>query len=135
MADPALLRPGKEWVGGGWRDREPPPVPGHLLRRAPPAAAPPPPLPPAKRPVGRPRSTQHAQQAQRDQSPNENKEGEGVLVRRSQRERQERVVMVRAAAGCDIGRQGWMGWRLGGLGRPRLGWGLVAACCSLLHGL
>ena len=118
-SDPATLRPGKEWVGGAWREREPLPLPASVLRQQPvqPAQQQAPVLErkgKGKKKKGKGKTAAGRPDVQRERSLKENSDGEGggaaaqggrggsrtgqsaqpVLVRRSQRERQERVILV-----------------------------------------
>ncbi|PRW60864.1 SNF2 super family [Chlorella sorokiniana] len=97
--DPTCLRPGRIWVAGRWHTRPlPPSLPKGLLRK--PAVA------VQQKPKQQQAQQQQAQQAQQQAQPkkqaqaqraashDENDESATVLVRRSARERESRIVMV-----------------------------------------
>jgi hypothetical protein len=109
VSDPQLLRPGKLWAAGGWHPRLLPPLPGNLVRRPPPAARQPParqqaaaapkPQPDAAAKRAGPAKPSAAAAAKQNPKvkaePVENDDKETVLVRRSARERQSRLTLVR----------------------------------------
>lgn len=114
--DPALLRPGKEWIGGAWRDRPGEPIPIRYVRAAEqarlanqdeqlPAAEPAPVSKPAAKAAPKPAGRQQQRQLKENSQEAANASGGeaakaaagggAVMVRRSQRDRRERVIMVR----------------------------------------
>ena len=144
VSNPAHLRPGKEWIGGAWRDRPGEPIPVRYLRaaqaKAAAAAAQQPELEPEPVPApalepkltakqrGRPARAPRLQLKENsgerangagggsddgeDGGSEEGGSGNGggpVLVRRSQRDRRERVIMVRGGKRARGSRQGGAG--------------------------
>ena len=99
--DPTCLRPGRIWVAGRWHTRPlPPSLPKGLLRK--PGAATQHKPKQQQAPQQQQQQQQQAkkqQQAQRAASHDENDESAMVLVRRSARERESRIVMV---GGCRV---------------------------------
>ena len=111
VGDAACLRPGKVFVGGAWHPRSVAQLPKHLERELRLAQQ------PQRQQHQAPKQQQQQQQQPRQQQPakaaggkarpassnDENDDAATVLVRRSARERESRIVMVRPG---DRGSQG-----------------------------